>query len=144
MNFWRYCPIYLGKDQTADNLSRWLKTVSKLATWKFPLLSGKYDEECNCNSSYRDRRTDARFCGNAYAMYLRYAERMEFEATVMDKSDGDEAGIKSCLMVKDRVRIFEGRGGVHRLVRLSPFNSKYAETSFVLVEILPEIHFSKK
>jgi len=76
-------------------------------------------------------------------MYLRYAERMNFSTVVMDKSDGEEAGIKSVTFeVKGQFAYgyLKGEGGIHRLVRLSPFNSKNTrETSFVLVDILPEI-----
>ncbi len=88
--------------------------------------------------------TDAQdFADMLLRMYLRYAERMDFSVEILDKSIGDEAGIKSCTFsVKGQFAYgyLKGEGGVHRLVRLSPFNSKHTrETSFAYLEVLPEI-----
>jgi peptide chain release factor 2 len=75
-------------------------------------------------------------------MYLRWAERHNYEAEVLDVSPGEEAGIKSAIVeIKGAFAYgyLQGEHGVHRLVRLSPFDSDHARhTSFVLVEILPE------
>jgi len=75
-------------------------------------------------------------------MYLRWAERHDYEAEVLDVSPGEEAGIKSAIVeIKgDYVHGYlKGEHGVHRLVRLSPFDADHARhTSFVLVEVLPE------
>lgn len=111
-------------------------------------LSGKYDENNTIITIHAGTGgTDAQdFAEMLLRMYLRYAERMEFEVIMMDKSAGDEAGVKSVTFeVKGPFAYgyLKGERGIHRLVRLSPFNSKHTrETSFVLVEILPEIHFS--
>jgi len=75
-------------------------------------------------------------------MYLRWAERHDYNAEVLDVSPGDEAGIKSAIMEIRGDYVYgylKGEHGVHRLVRLSPFDADHARhTSFVLVEVLPE------
>jgi peptide chain release factor 2 len=75
-------------------------------------------------------------------MYLRWAERHDYDAEVLDVSPGEEAGIKSAIMEVKGDYVYgylKGEHGVHRLVRLSPFDADHARhTSFVLVEVLPE------
>ncbi len=75
-------------------------------------------------------------------MYLRWAERRGFEAEVLDTSPGDEAGVKSTVIAVDGEYAFgylKSEHGVHRLVRLSPFDADHARhTSFALVEVMPE------
>jgi len=75
-------------------------------------------------------------------MYLRWAERRGFETDVLDTSLGDEAGIKSAIISISgdyACGYLRSEHGVHRLVRLSPFDADHARhTSFVLVEVMPE------
>jgi peptide chain release factor 2 len=75
-------------------------------------------------------------------MYLRWAERHDYEAEVLDVSPGEQAGIKSAIVEVKGDYVYgylKGEHGVHRLVRLSPFDADHARhTSFVLVEVLPE------
>ena len=76
-------------------------------------------------------------------MYIRWTEKNNMTAKVLEISKGDEAGIKSCTINIDGHNAYgmlRSEKGVHRLVRLSPYDSDNARhTSFVLVEILPEI-----
>ena len=75
-------------------------------------------------------------------MYLRWAERRDYNAEILDSSPGDEAGIKSAIIAvngKYACGYLKSEHGVHRLVRLSPFDADHARhTSFVLVEVMPE------
>lgn len=78
-----------------------------------------------------------------YRMYTRWAERHGFQYKVLDYLDGEEAGIKSATILIEGENAYgylKGEHGVHRLVRVSPFDANARRhTSFAAVEVMPEI-----
>jgi peptide chain release factor 2 len=76
-------------------------------------------------------------------MYLRWAERQRYKTEILDQTEGEEAGLKSVTFsVSGRWAYgrLKSERGVHRLVRISPFDSqKRRHTSFALVEVMPEV-----
>src|SRR5256885_3293951 len=76
-------------------------------------------------------------------MYLKWAERRRFETEVIDESRGEEAGLKSATFIVRGARAYgllRSEHGVHRLVRISPFDQNHRRhTSFALVEVMPEL-----
>ena len=76
-------------------------------------------------------------------MYLRWAERHKFATEILDQTEGEETGIKSVTVAVDGRAAYgflKAERGVHRLVRISPFDSqKRRHTTFALAEVLPEV-----
>ncbi len=83
------------------------------------------------------------WCSMLYRMYTRWAERKGFSVEVLDYLDGDEAGIKSVTFQVNGINAYgylKSEKGVHRLVRISPFNAQgKRQTSFVSLDVMPDI-----
>lgn len=109
------------------------------------LLSGEYDK---CNAILRlnagaGGTESCDWCSMLYRMYCRFADKMGYKTEVLDYLDGDEAGIKSVTIQINGENAFgylKSERGVHRLVRISPFNAAgKRQTSFVSCDVMPDI-----
>ena len=109
------------------------------------LLKGPYDSNNAILSLHAGAGgTEAQdWVSMLYRMYTRYCERHNFSVTVLDYLDGDEAGIKSVTFIAKGLNAYgylKAEKGVHRLVRISPFDSnKRRHTSFASLDVMPEI-----
>ena len=109
------------------------------------LLTGKYDKN-NAIMGFQAGAggTEAQdWCQMLYRMYTRWAERHGYTYKIMDYQEGDEAGLKSASIMiegENAYGFLKGENGVHRLVRVSPFDANARrQTSFSAIEVIPEI-----
>ncbi len=109
------------------------------------LLSGEYDRNnaiLRLNAGAGGTES-CDWCSMLYRMYTRWAERKGFSLEVLDYLDGDEAGIKSVTFQingENAYGYLKSEKGVHRLVRISPFNAQgKRQTSFVSLDVMPDI-----
>jgi peptide chain release factor 2 len=139
--------LKLGDTSLANELQRQLDKVEK----DFVGLK----EELKFNNPYDDHSailsihagaggTDAQdWTQMLFRMYSRYFEKNKWHIKIVEESPGEEAGLKSVTLEVDGPFAYgklKGEHGVHRLVRLSPFNSdNLRQTSFAKVEVMPEI-----
>ena len=109
------------------------------------LLSGEYDRnnailKLNAGAGGTE---SCDWCSMLYRMFTRWAERKGFDVEVLDFLDGDEAGIKSVTFQVNGLNAYgylKSEKGVHRLVRISPFNAQgKRQTSFVSMDVMPDI-----
>ena len=143
--------IKLLEEEPDNNLYEEIKKSTKTIkeeTEKLSLLlmlNGPYDK-CDCILEIHPGAGGTESCDWAsmlYRMYLRYCEKKGYKVEVLDYQDGEEAGIKSVsirVIGLNAYGYLKNEKGVHRLVRLSPFDSNNRRhTSFASVEITPEI-----
>ncbi len=109
------------------------------------LLSGKYDSSNAILTFHAGAGgTEAQdWCEMLIRMYQMWAQKNGYTSEIMDSLPGDEAGIKSCTMEisgNNAYGYLKAEKGIHRLVRISPFNSQGKRmTSFASVEVMPEL-----
>ncbi len=137
-----------NKDESEDTRKFLSEQVEKLEKSYFKnrslaLLSKKYDDHDAIFSIHAGAGgTDAQdWAEMLLRMFLRYCERKNFKTEILELSKGSEAGIKSTIVQVTGSFAYgylKSEAGVHRLVRLSPFNPAHTrETSFALLELLP-------
>lgn len=113
-------------------------------------LSGPYDQNNALLSIHAGQGgTEAMdWTQMLYRMYTRFFEKKAWSCEVIEETPGEEAGLKSVVLEvsgKYAYGYLKGEAGVHRLVRQSPFNADHLrQTSFALVEVLPEISENEK
>ncbi len=109
------------------------------------LLDGEYDKnnailKLNAGAGGTE---SCDWCSMLYRMYTRWAEKKGYSLEVLDILDGDEAGIKSVTFQingENAYGYLKSEKGVHRLVRISPFNAQgKRQTSFVSLDVMPDI-----
>ena len=122
------------------------KFKAELETTKLTtLLTGEYDSKNAILTFHAGAGgTEAQdWAEMLFRMYNRWAERHNFKVTTLDYLDGDEAGIKSASILVEGLNAYgflKSENGVHRLVRISPFDSSgRRQTSFASLEVMPEM-----
>ncbi len=132
------------QDQTKQLEDEWRGLETQL------YLGGEFDAaNCYLTISGGAGGTEAQdWAAILMRMYLRYCERQGWTTTLIDKTDGQEAGIKTATVLVQGEMAYgnlQCEKGTHRLVRISPFGAKaLRQTSFALVEALPEITETKE
>lgn len=126
---------------------KWLEAEKLISNYETLLfLSGPYDKNDVIFSIHAGQGgTEAMdWTAMLLRMYTHFFEKKDWSYQIVDQVDGEEAGIKSVTLTVVGDYVFgylKGEAGVHRLVRQSPFNAdKLRQTSFALVEVLPQIN----
>ena len=126
-----------------DELNELRFKIDKLEVQTY--LNGKYDEgsatiEIHAGAGGTE---SCDWASMIYRMYSRYAEKNGYNITLLDRQDAEEVGIKSIMFQVDGDYAYgylKGEKGVHRLVRISPFDAnKRRHTSFAAVDVIPNI-----
>ena len=137
----------LGDESLREELERETAALEKELEQRVfvAMLSGPYDDDDALLAIHAGAGgTDSQdWASMLERMYLRWAEDRGYRTEILDRTDGEEAGLKSVTIAIDGDYAFgylRSEKGVHRLVRLSPFDSAHRRhTSFALVEVLPQV-----
>jgi len=139
--------LFLDDEQELESLYKELKKLRKeIISFKlFLLLKGEYDaNNCFLAVNAGAGGTESQdWADMLLRMYLRFCEREKFSVQVLDHQQGEEAGIKGATLLingKNAYGLLKAEHGVHRLVRISPFDSnKRRHTSFASITVTPEV-----
>ena len=130
-----------------DDISQSMLDLSKETEnlWLQTLFTGKYDSNCAILTVHSGAGgTESNdWADMLLRMYLRFCERMDFKTQIVDVIEGDSVGIKSATVMVEGSNAYgwlKSEKGVHRLVRISPFDSNARRhTSFASIEVMPDI-----
>jgi peptide chain release factor 2 len=131
-----------SKQEVSDEIPAIREELDKVET--LSLLSGPHDaKNCYMTIYAREGGTEAQdWTEMLLRMYIKYCERMGFDVSEVDKTYGEEAGLKDVtIFIKGPMAFgyFSAERGTHRLARVSPFNAQgKRQTSFAAVEVTPE------
>ena len=143
--------IEMGNEEEDESMAEEIRSeldsfAQELETLRIStLLTGEYDKndailKLNAGAGGTE---SCDWCGMLYRMYTRWAEKKGFQVEVLDYLDGEEAGIKSVTFQVNGENAYgylKSEKGVHRLVRISPFNAQgKRQTSFVSLDVMPNI-----
>ena len=143
--------IEMGYEEEDEDLAGEIRTeldgfIEELDALRIEtLLSGEYDKnnailKLNAGAGGTE---SCDWCSMLYRMYTRWAEKKGFAVEVLEYLDGEDAGIKSVTFQVNGMNAYgylKSEKGVHRLVRISPFNAQgKRQTSFVSLDVMPEI-----
>jgi len=143
--------LELSKEEKDEELrseadSKYYNILASIEKFEFNKILGDVDDIRNAIVSINSGAggTEAQdWADMLFRMYLRYAEGNGYSTQILDLQDGDEAGIKSATIIVEgdySYGYMKGESGVHRLVRISPFDSnKRRHTSFASVYVTPEV-----
>lgn len=143
--------LELSKEEKDEELrseadSKYYDILASIEKFEFKKVLGDVDDIRNAIVSINSGAggTEAQdWADMLFRMYLRYAEGNGYSTQILDLQDGDEAGIKSATIIVEgdySYGYMKGESGVHRLVRISPFDSnKRRHTSFASVYVTPEV-----
>jgi peptide chain release factor 2 len=143
--------LELSKEEKDEELrseadSKYYDILASIEKFEFKKILGDVDDIRNAIVSINSGAggTEAQdWADMLFRMYLRYAEGNGYTTQILDLQDGDEAGIKSATIIVEgdySYGYMKGESGVHRLVRISPFDSnKRRHTSFASVYVTPEV-----
>ena len=139
--------LFAEDEGELQKLSEDIKTLSRsVAKFKVNLLLDQPNDSANCFFSINAGAggTESQdWASMLYRMITRFCEREKFKFEIIDYQGGEEAGIKSATLYikgKNVYGLLKGEAGIHRLVRISPFDAaKRRHTSFAAVSVTPEM-----